>query len=54
MVKNPSTHVGDTIAVGLTLGQLDPLEKKMGTSSSILTWKIPWAEEPGKRQAMGL
>ena len=29
-----------------SLGQEDPLEKEMATHSSILTWKIPWAEEP--------
>ena len=32
----------------------DPLEKKMATHSSILTWKIPWTEESGKLQSMGL
>ena len=32
-----------------SLGQEDPLEKEMTTHSSILTWKIPWAEEPGGR-----
>ena len=32
----------------------DPLEKEMATHSSILAWKIPWTEEPGKLQAMGL
>ena len=31
----------------------DPLEKKMSTHSSILTWKIPWMEEPGRLQSMG-
>ena len=36
-----------------TLGQEDPLEKKMATHSSILTWKIPWTEEPGGLQSMG-
>ena len=30
-----------------SLGQEDPLEKGMATHSSILAWKIPWAEEPG-------
>ena len=34
------------------LGQEDPLEKKMTTHSSILAWKIPWAEEPGGLQSM--
>ena len=36
------------------LGQEDPLEKKMATHSSILSWKILWAEEPGGLQSMGL
>ena len=31
----------------------DPLEKEMATHSSILAWKIPWIEEPGKLQSMG-
>ena len=30
-----------------SLGQEDPLEKKMATHSSILSWRIPWREEPG-------
>ena len=36
-----------------SLGQKDPLEKAMATYSSILAWKIPWTEEPGKLQSMG-
>ena len=32
----------------------DPLEKGMATHSSILAWRIPWTEEPGGRQYMGL
>ena len=35
------------------LGQEDPLEKGMATHSSILTWRIPWTEEPGRPQSMG-
>ena len=35
------------------LGQEDPLEKEMATHSSILPWKIPWTEEPGRPQSMG-
>ena len=31
-----------------SLGQEDPLEKGMATHSSILAWRIPWIEEPGK------
>ena len=32
----------------------DPLEKGMATHSSILAWRIPWTEEPGRLQSMGL
>ena len=35
------------------LVQEDPLEKEMSTHSSILAWKIPWTEEPGRLQSMG-
>ena len=37
-----------------SLGQEDLLEKEMATLSSVLAWKIPWAEEPGRLQSMGL
>ena len=37
-----------------SLGQEDPLKKEMATHSSILAWKIPWTEEPGGQQSMGL
>ena len=36
------------------LGQEDPLEKEMATHASILAWEIPWTEEPGGLQSMGL
>ena len=36
------------------LGREDPLEKEMATHSSTLTWKIPWMEETGRLQSMGL
>ena len=36
-----------------SLGQEDPLKKGMATHSSILAWRIPWAEEPGRLQSMG-
>ena len=36
-----------------SLGQEDPLEKKMATHSSILAWRILWTEEPGGLQSMG-
>ena len=37
-----------------SLGQEDSLEKEMATHSSILAWEIPWTEEPGGLQSMGL
>ena len=36
-----------------SLGQEEPLEKGMTTHSSILAWKIPWTEDPGRLQSMG-
>ena len=35
------------------MGRDDPLEKEMETHSSILTWEIPWTEEPGGLEFMG-
>ena len=37
-----------------SLGREDPLEKGMGTHSTILAWRIPWTEEPDRLQSMGL
>ena len=37
-----------------SLGQEDPLEEGMATHSSILAWRIPWTEEPGGLQSIGL
>ena len=36
-----------------SLDQEDPLEKEMATHFSILAWKIPWREDPGRLQSMG-
>ena len=36
-----------------SLGQEDPLEKEMATLSSIVAWRIPWTEEPGRLQYIG-
>ena len=36
------------------LGWEDPLEKEIATHSSVLAWEIPWTEEPGSLQPMGL
>ena len=37
-----------------SLGWEDPLEEEMATHSSVVAWRIPWTEEPGGLQAMGL
>ena len=50
MVKNLPTMQENCIQ---SLGWEDPLEKGMATSSSILAWRIPWTEEPGRLQSMG-
>ena len=44
VVKNPPTMQETQVR---SLGCEDPLKKEMATPSSILTWRIPWAEEPG-------
>ena len=51
MVKNPPPKQETQVQ---SLGQEDALEKEMATHSSILAWKIPWTEEPGGLQSMGL
>ena len=53
MVKNPPTNAGDTGDKG-SLNWEDPLEKEMATRFSILAWEIPWTEELGRLQSMGL
>ena len=50
-VKNPPAMWETWVQ---SLGQEDPLEKEMATYFSILAWKIPWMEEPGRLQSMGL
>ena len=37
-----------------SLGQEDPLEEEAATHSSVLAWKIPWTEEPGRLQSVEL
>ena len=49
MVKNPPARQETQVK---SLGQEDPLEKGMATHSSILIWRIPWTEEPGRLQSM--
>ena len=48
MVKNSPAKAGDVRDVSRSLGQEDPLEKGTATNSSILAWRIPWTEEPGR------
>ena len=48
--KESACNAGD---LGLIPGE-DPLEQGMATLSSILAWRIPWTEEPGGLQSMGL
>ena len=50
MVKNPPAMWDIWVQ---SLGWADPPEKGMATHSSILAWRIPWTEEPGKLQSMG-
>ena len=49
--KESACNIGDQVSIP---GLQDPLEKEMATHSSILAWRIPWTEEPGRLQSMGL
>ena len=49
MLKNLPTVLETWVQ---SLGWEDPLEKEMATHSSILAWKIPWTEEPGRLQSL--
>ena len=51
MVKSPPAMQETQVRL---LGREDPMEKEMATHSSILAWRIPWTEEPGRLQSMGL
>ena len=52
MVKNlPAMQVSQEMQV--RLGLEDPMEEGMATHSSILIWRIPWTEEPGRLQSTG-
>ena len=56
MVKNPLANTGlagDAGLWSLLLSGEDPLEEEMATHSSLLSWRIPWTEEPGGIQSMG-
>ena len=53
-VKNPPSVQETQEAWAQSLGWEGPLEKEMAPHSNILAWKIPWTEEPGGLQSMGL
>ena len=52
-MKNSQASAGDARDMGSILGSGNPLEQEMETYSSILAWKVPWTEEPGRSQSMG-
>ena len=43
----------DRLPIPVFLGREDPLEEDMATHSSILAWRTPWTEEPGRLQSVG-
>ena len=53
VVENLTANAGDLRDLGPILGWEDPLEEDMATHSSILAWRIPWTEEPGRLQSTG-
>ena len=54
MIKNLPGNAGDAGDLGSIPSQEDSLEEEMATHSRILARKIPWAEDPGRLQSMGL
>ena len=54
VAKNPPADAGDIRDTGSIYGSEDPLEEVMATHPSSLAWEIPWTEEPGGLQSMGL
>ena len=54
MVKNMPANPGDIRDMGSIPGSGRSLEEGMATHSSVLAWRIPWTEEPGELQSVGL
>ena len=52
-IKNPPAMQETQETWVGSLGQEGPLEEEMTAHSSILAWRIPWTEEPGRLQSMG-
>ena len=53
VVKNPPAMQEIQEMLVQSLGQEDPLEESRATHSSILAWRIPWAEDPGGLESIG-
>ena len=53
MIRNLPANAGDTETLVRSPGWKDPLEERTATNSSIVAWRIPWAEEPGGLWSMG-
>ena len=53
VIKNPSAMQDAQEIWVRSLSQGNPLASEMATRSSILAWKIPWTEEPGRLKSMG-
>ena len=51
VIKNPPASAGTWVP---SLGQENPLEEEMAMHSNMLAWKIPWTEEPGELQVIGM
>ena len=54
VVKNLPANAGDKRDASSIPGPEDSLEKDVATHSSTLAWRIPWTEEPGELQSIGL
>ena len=52
MVKNPPANAGNEMMVQSLVWE-DSLEEGIATHSSILAWRIPWTEDPGRLQSSG-
>ena len=53
VVKNPTANAGNQEMWVQSLGWEDPLEDGIATHSSVLAWRIPWTEEPGRPWFIG-
>ena len=54
VVKTPPANAGDSKRHRFDLGREDALEKEIAAHSSILAWRVAWAEESGRLWSMGV